>query len=190
MLMRRINIPALSIALLAFSAIPLQASAQTAFQTADVMNFATGAAVTGGATLSRSDNSVQLRGSIAGLDKKAVYSAWWIIFNNPAECTGGGQGVCTGADVYPGGPADAGVLNASGFVTGTDGTGYFVGELETGPAPSGMPCCFGQLNDSVTAEIHIVFQTHGRAVPGTVGFEMTNPTGIDQLFAVFLPPVL
>ena len=178
----------LSVALLALAAIPATGMAQTAFQAADVMNFTTGEATTGAMTLSRSANSVQLRGSMAGLDKKSVYSVWWIIFNNPAGCVGGGDGICTGDDVYPGGPADAGVLNASGFVTGTDGTGYFVGELETGAPPAGMPCCFGQLNDSVSAEIHIVIQTHGPAVVGTIATEMTLPTGIDQYFAVFLTP--
>lgn len=175
-------------ALLALVAVPATGFAQVAFQDSNVMSFSTGEAISGGATLSRSANSVQLRGSIAGLDKKGVYSAWWIIFNNPAAC-GNNTGVCTGADVFPGGPADPGVLNASGFVTGTDGTGYFVGELESGPAPAGM-AGFGQLNDSITAEIHIVFQSHGNAVPGTVAFEMTHPTGIDQYFAVFLPPAL
>jgi len=185
--MKRIKFPALSIALIALFGIPLQASAQTAFQAADVMNFSDGMATTGGMTLSRSDNSVQLRGSMAGLDKKTVYSVWWIIFNNPNGCVGGGAGVCTGDDAYPGGPADASVANASGFVTGTDGIGYFVGELETGALPSGM-CCFGQLNDAVGAEIHIVVQTHGRGVAGTFATEMTNPTGIDTFFAVFLTP--
>ena len=174
--------------MLAFSAIPATSMAQTVFQAADVMNFTTGEATTGAMTLSRSANSVQVRGSMAGLGKKSVYSVWWIIFNNPAGCVGGGDGICTGADVYPGGPADAAALNASGFLTGTDGTGYFVGELETGAPPAGMPCCFGQLNDSVGAEIHVVVQTHGPAVVGTIATEMTLPTGIDQYFAVFLTP--
>ena len=179
---------ALSVALLVFAAVPRASLAQVSFQAADIMNFSTGEATTGAMTLSRSADSVQLRGSIAGLDKKSVYSVWWIIFNNPAGCVGGGDGVCTGADVYPGGPADAAALNASGFVTGTDGTGYFMGELETGPAPAGMPCCFGQLNDSVGAEIHIVIQTHGPGTPGTFAAEMTNANGLDQYFAVFLTP--
>lgn len=186
--MKRTKTLSLSVVLLAFTAIPATGMAQTAFQAADVMHFSTGEATTGAMTLSRSASSVQVRGSIAGLDKKSVYSVWWIIFNNPAGCVGGGDGICTGDDVYPGGPADAAALNASGFLTGTDGTGYFVGELETGAPPAGMPCCFGQLNDSVGAEIHIVIQTHGRAVAGTIATEMTLPTGIDQYFAVFLTP--
>ncbi|MDH3620101.1 MAG: hypothetical protein OER91_04370 [Gammaproteobacteria bacterium] len=188
--MKRIKSIVISTALLVLGAVPATSFAQVAFQAADIQNFSDGTVTTGAMTLSRSAGSVQLRGSMAGLDKKTVYSVWWIIFNNPNGCVGGGEGVCTGADVYPGGPADAGVINASGFVTGTDGTGYFVGELETGPAPSGMPCCFGQLNDSVSAEIHIVVQTHGPGVPGTFATEMTNPTGIDQFFAIFLSPAL
>ena len=186
--MKRTRSCLIAIVLMMFAAVPATSFAQTAFQAADVMRFSTGEATTGAMTLSRSANSVQLRGTMAGLEKKSVYSVWWIIFNNPAGCVGGGEGVCTGLDVYPGSPADAAALNASGFVTGTDGTGYFVGELETGAPPAGMPCCFGQLNDSVGAEIHIVIQTHGPAVVGTIATEMTLPTGIDQYFAVFLTP--
>ena len=59
-------------ALLALVAVPATGFAQVAFQDSNVMSFSTGEAISGGATLSRSANSVQLRGSIAGLDKKGV----------------------------------------------------------------------------------------------------------------------
>ena len=64
------------------AAVPATSFAQTAFQAADVMNFSTGEVTTGAMTLSRSANSVQVRGTMAGLEKKSVYSVWWIIFNN------------------------------------------------------------------------------------------------------------
>jgi len=178
---------ALSMTVFLLSAAPSISVADGAFQASDAISFHTGAPIAGGATLTRDDDSIHVRGALSGIKKKAVYSVWWIIFNNPAECLGGGPGVCGETDVYPGGPADVGVRNASGFITGTDGTAYFVGELDAGPPPAGLDAGFGQLNDSMGAEVHLVIQSHGTAVPGTVAFEMTHPTGVD-LYAVIFPP--
>jgi len=177
--------PTLTVFILA--AVPMVSVADGAFQASDAITFGTGVPIAGGATLTRDDDSIHVRGALSGIKKKTVYSVWWIIFNSPANCSGGGEGVCGGADVFPGGPADAGVRNASGFITGTDGTAYFVGELEEGEPPAGLDAGFGQLNDVMGAEIHLVIQSHGRAVPGTVAFEMTHPTGVD-LYAVIFPP--
>jgi hypothetical protein len=166
---------------------PMVSVADGTFQASDAISFHSGAPIAGGATLNRDDDSIHVRGALSGVEKKTVYSVWWIIFNNPDGCLAGGPGVCGLSDVYPNGPADAGVRNASGFITGTDGTAYFVGELEAGPPPEGLDAGFGQLNDSMGAEIHLVIQSHGRAVPGTVAFEMTHPTGVDLYAVVFAP---
>ena len=179
---------ALSMTVLLLSAAPSISVADGAFQASDAISFHTGAPIAGGATLTRDDDSIHVRGALSRIKKKAVYSVWWIIFNNPTRCLDGGPGVCGETDVYPGGPADIGVRNASGFITGTDGTAYFVGELEAGTPPAGL-AGFGQLNDSMGAEVHLVIQWHGRAVPGTVAFEMSNPTGVD-LYAVVFPPAV
>jgi hypothetical protein len=186
-MLKKIRMLAPSITLLFLSTVPLTSVADGSFQASDAIMFHTGVPIAGGVTLTRDDDSIRIRGALSGIKKKAVYSVWWIIFNNPAECLDGGPGVCGEKDVYPGGPADIGVRNASGFITGTDGTAYFVGELEAGPPPAGL-AGFGQLNDAMGAEVHLVIQSHGGAVPGTVAFEMTHPTGTDLYGVIFAPP--
>jgi len=175
-----------SLGFLMLSLTPPIAAADGAFQASDVHIFLTDTPIAGAATLTRDDDSIETRGALSKIEKKAVYSVWWIIFNNPAGCSGEGEGVCGLADVFPDGPADAAVRNASGFISGTDGTAYFVGELEEGEPPAGLPG-FGQLNDPMGAEVHLVIQSHGTPVPGTVAFEMTHPTGTDLYAVVFLP---
>jgi len=162
------------------------------FQTSEVYSFTTGDPTAGGGTLNRDDDSIHLRVSMAGLDKKSTYSAWWIIFNNPAACGGdNAPAPCTAADL--GLPAVGGaVRNAGGFVTGTDGTGYFSGELEAGDMPVGM-AGFGALGDSMDAEVHILMQSHSKHSVGDVSMQMSvpgaacNPDCADQLFLVFPP---
>ncbi len=75
-----------------------------------------------------------------------------------------------------------------------DGTGNTVGKLMEGAPPTGPAAAgFGQLNDSVGAEIHIVVQTHGAPLVGSVATQMTIPGAAcntvcaDQFGIVFLP---
>lgn len=177
--------------LFAFTA-PLIANAQSTFQASNAITFGGGVVVKGAGTLLREEDSVELRFAMMGLTKKTAYTLWWIIFNEPGMCS---DGVCGEDDVSPGGPADAGVRNAGAFITGTDGVANVVGELDVGPAPTGPAAAgFGQLNDSVAAEIHIVVQAHGRPLRGSVAEQMTIPGAAcnknckDQ-FALVFPPV-
>lgn len=185
-----------SVALLLTIAVPLCAIADSTFQASNVHIFGTDIAVAGAGTLLRDDDSVELRVVVTGLNKKSAYTLWWIIFNNPAACVyGTAPALCGAGDL--GVPAvDAGVRNAAAFITGTDGTANVIGNLpegspSTGPAAAG----FGQLNDSENAEIHIVIQTHGAPLPGSVAEQMTipgaacNPSCEDQFAIVFLPLV-
>jgi len=170
-----------SIALLAPA---LALAGANTFQTADLRHVIGAAPALGGGTLNRSANSIQVRVAATGLEATAVYSAWFVIFNAPENCAGG-PGNCAGPDV--GNPATkAGVRNAGGFITGADGSGYFTGSMSTGAAPAGM-AGFGRLMNGLNAEIHIVLQTHGAPAPGTVGFEMSHPTGDDEYFLIFPP---
>lgn len=184
----------LSITLLVGVTAPLTASAESTFQASNVITFGEGKLRRGAGTLLREDDSVELRFQMIGLDKKSVYTLWWIIFNDPDMCSAGGAGVCGEDDVFPDGPANAGVLNAGAFITGTDGTANIVAELDVGPAPTGPAAAgFGQLNDSMAAEIHIVVQTHGSPLKGKVDEQMTKPGAgcntecEDQYAIVFLP---
>jgi hypothetical protein len=151
--------------------------------------------------LLRDETSVELRAEFSGLDASATYTLWWIIFNNPEECTtGAAPALCGEGDLNPDrdgegvNPVDRGVRNASGFITGTAGTANTRARLKEGPSPTGPAMAgFGQLNDSVGAEIHIVVQTHGAPLAGSVDQQMTVPNAScntvceDQFAIVFLP---
>lgn len=171
------------------------------FQVSDAHVFGTSTAVPGAGTLLRSNSSLDLRVQMSGLDTNAAYTLWWIIFNNPEECTtGAAPALCGAGDLDPDrdgpgvNPVDRGVRNAAAFITGADGTANIVGKLYEGPAPTGPAAAgFGQLNDAVGAEIHIVIQTHGAPLVESVATQMTvpggacNPACADQFAIVFLP---
>ena len=182
---KTITFKGLALSLLVASMAPALAFAgDSTFQSENLRFFVGGAPTTGAGTLTRHDNSVHLRVSATGFDATAVYSAWYIIFNKPENCADNTPGGCLGSDI--GNPAvKAAVLNAGGFVSGADGSGYFSGTLETGKAPSGM-CCFGKLMSGTKAEIHVLLLTHGAPVPGTVNAHMSTPAGgTDQFFLIF-----
>ena len=124
---------------------------------------------------------------------------WFVVFNNPDNCT---DGVCGEDDVingFPpaldGGPAGASVHFAAGHVANS-GTWHSAGSLQVGDT-SGM--LFGlPLQDAMTAEVHIVARSHGPAstlLPGELGYAinsigggcMTNTCG-DAQAAIFNPP--
>lgn len=177
------------------------ADGASTFQASNVHTFDTGIAVAGAATLLRDNNSVDLRVQMSGLDTNSAYTLWWIIFNNPEECTTGeAPTLCGAGDLNPDrdgegiNPVDRGVRNAAGFITGLDGTANVQGRLAEGTPPGGPAAAgFGQLNDSVGAEIHIVVQTHGTPLVGSVADQMTVPGAAcntvceDQFGIVFLP---
>jgi len=179
----------------------LEGAGGSTFQSSNALVFGSDVEVGGAGTLLRTDNSVELRAMMSGLDTNAVYTLWWIIFNNPEECTlGTAPALCGGGDLNPDrdgegvNPVDGGVRNAAAFVTGMDGTGNVRGKLMEGAPPTGPAVAgFGQLNDSVGAEIHIVVQTHGAPLVGSVADQMTIPGAAcnaeceDQFAIIFLP---
>ena len=148
------------IALLAF---PLTATAQSTFQAVNAIDFGSGGVTSSAGTLTREEDSVELTLALSGLDKKAAYSVWWILFNDGNPCIAAGN--CTGADLE-------GVVNASGFVTGTDGTAYMTAELDVGPLSTGK-VFFGELTDGFLDEIHIVIQSHGKTEAGHVAEQIS-----------------
>jgi len=174
---------AVSLSIIALVPVVALAGAGT-FQAVDAHFFGTTDPANGAGTLTRHADSIHVRATMAGLDPSASYSAWYVIFNRPDQCAGG-PGACDLADL--GNPdVRLGVLNAGGFVSTADGTGYFTGTLQTGQPPAGM-CCFGRLMHGYKSEVHIILQSHGPAVAGTVATEIALPTGADQ-FAIVFPP--
>jgi hypothetical protein len=104
-----------------------------------------------------------------------VYTLWWVIFNYPANCSGG---VCNLDDVvpFPGNTA-AGVslIYGAGHVIPTSGRGNFAADLAVGDTTGAM---FGPgLIDPLGAEIHAVLRTHGPVIPGLLDEQLSTFTG-------------
>lgn len=160
------------------------------FQTAEVHEFVGGADTTSGGTLTRKKNEVWARLALHGLEADAVYTVWWIIFNDPDSCAGG-PGNCGGPDL---GIAGGSVINAAGFVTSSSGTANITAHLEARRPPAGLWVAppLGQKGllpgNGHGAELHMVIQNHGPVVAGTVGVEISLPTGVDEL-GIGFPPV-
>lgn len=126
------------------------------------------------------------------------YTVWIVIFNRPQFCA---TSPCTGADLpeFVGGMGDprvdVAVLNASGSITGSDGNGGGVLNLDfsakAGRVPEGL-CCFGKLarRNGLKAEVHIVVDKHP---PPTDPMDETywithlNTPFMGHRFAIFLP---
>lgn len=178
----------------------------TSFQSAEMVDFGTGADVKGGGILLRSKNAVEARLSTMGLDAGTAYTVWWVIFNKPSKCS---ASECGEDDIVIGemlnrhaiDQAEISVIYANGFVTGTDGVANVTAHLNAGKVPAGWDVDFGWKDDKKSglkkengnkAELHLVVRSHGPAMAGNVGFQTSNFDGScgvckDQQAIVFNP---
>lgn len=107
----------------------------------------------------RNDNGITYQLRTTGLRPGNAYTLWLVVINNPAFCAGA---ACTAGEIFN--PAsDSQVRFASGHVAGGSGQGTFAGHVSEG-ALSGWLSNRG-LEDARTAEIHLVVNDHGPALP-------------------------
>ncbi len=120
------------------------------------------------ASLMRDDDGVTATLKTSDLEAGAVYTVWWVIFNNPESCAD----VCGLADL--GTPeVEPGVYFAAGHVIGNNGKANFGMRLNEDTLPDGpgqIPFAGldNPLMDSMKAEVHLVVRTHGEPIPGLV----------------------
>ena len=181
--MKRIMLSAISAVLVLLPAISFaDPPVTTQYSMVDDLTVPPGV-TTGAASLVRSKNAVGGRISTTLSAPNIPITVWYIVFNNPEECTGpviftdpvtGAETRCDLGDVFggpggsPGGPADPAVINASGGISSSDGMGAGSINLEyglTGGQGSGgpnQPCCFGELrkNNGHGAEVHLLVDEH------------------------------
>lgn len=162
--------------------------ADTSIQAADQQDFNTTEPVGGGGVLTREDDEISASLALSELDKKAGYTIWWVVFNEPDECNEGAGGGCGEPDLFDP-DVEASVFFAGGFVTGTDGTANVTVALDAGPIPIGADVVIGAgsviggedscgegvdcdtgivpgLYSACAAEVHMVIRTHGKVIPG------------------------
>ena len=168
---------------------------EQSYQTANVVDFHTGVPRKGAATLWRSENSVIANVHTSQLHRKAAYSIWWVIWNDPSLCVGG----CGEDDLEIAGNE---VFYAGGFVTGTDGTANVTLPLKAGSLADGIDVLIDSDSDNVgleegnghDAEFHLVIRSHGKTISGMADVQIGTFNGacdinrcIDHQAVVFLP---
>ena len=142
--------------------------------------FADGASADGKSILTRTDTMITSTVEGANLTPGNAYTVWFVVFNNPAACTGecGEDDIFDGDDLNVEGvmAAKIGVGNATANIAKADGTAEFGAVLRPGPyASTGHQLLFpaGLMGDALLldgntkgAEVHIIVQDHGQARGG------------------------
>lgn len=144
----------------------------------------------GEATLIRSEYGIYAHVETTGLQAGDAVTLWWVIFNEPQNCS---DGVCGENDIFNFDENEELVLNedasmplnfeglasaqiaiarADGHVIDVDGDAVFQGFLPAGGFATEDLMGLG-LVDALKAEVHLVVRTHGQAIPGQVD-EMIN----------------
>ncbi len=121
-----------------------------------------------------------------------AYTTWWVIFNNPSECTDGECGSDDSGKAV-GNPTGGSVLWATGGIVGPDRMGHFSASLGVGLDAAPGPVLRGPgLTNPMGSEIHIVVRYHGPASFGdaaVLGAELTTVGGTCDTFPCYDPQV-
>jgi hypothetical protein len=119
------------------------------------------------AELFSTEDGIAMNIRTTGLENGHVYTAWWIVFNNPENCA---AEICTPADIGAEG-VNGNVTYADGILLTEDGRMELAGSLATGEIPEAwfdVP-----LSNPLGADVHIVLHDHGPVIPEMAG-DMIN----------------
>lgn len=126
------------------------------------------------AQLVTNDQGATLQVNTTGLTPGHAVTLWWVVFNNPENCS---DGVCGGDDAFPppgNTAAGASVSFAGGHVIGGDGQANYGAHLSVGEEAAPWPV--GLLNPRM-AEIHFVLRDHGPAIPEIIEEQISTAGG-------------
>ena len=125
--------------------------------------------VVGTSRIIRTPNGIEFHLRTTELTAGNAYTLWFVVFNNPAGCTFGGQGVCGPTDVVND-LARPDMMWAAGSLVSGSGEATFAGRRQAGDGsssangPVGLPA-YG-LEDPYGAEVQLVVHNHGPVIPG------------------------
>lgn len=107
----------------------------------------------------RNDNGIAYQLRTTGLQPGNAYTLWLVVINNPSICA---ADACTAGEIFN--PAsDSQVRFAAGHVAGGSGQGTFAGHVSEGALSGWLPN--RELDDARGAEVHLVLNDHGPALP-------------------------
>jgi hypothetical protein len=118
------------------------------------------------AQLVRTDGNVSASFQARDLIPGHVYSMWFLFINNPGECSAY-PADCTAGDIlFNTEEVQADVTYGGGIVAGGSGMGTLSGHVAEGALANAW---FGNgFQDARQADIHLVVNDHGPAIPGMV----------------------
>ncbi len=135
--------------------------------TVPVITFATEEEV-GTSRLTRTDNAIATRTNTTELVHRHVTTLWWVIFNNPDECTDN----CGNDDLFEPTAAQPSCPYADGSIVGGNGNARFQDRLTVGEDRNSCLEFFGAEDHGLLnpegAEVHVVVRSHGPLIPGMV----------------------
>lgn len=118
----------------------------------------------------RSAEGVTVQMHTMNLEPGNVYTAWWVLANNPDVCE---ASPCSGADfVGKAAEAQTEVAYADGVIVGESGEAHFAAYLPVGEVTDD-PWFGNGFTNPTGAEIHLVINSHGPLIPERAG-EMLN----------------
>lgn len=164
--MRRTRLVLATIALSALAtATPAAAQAGA---TANVYRFADGSQVAGAwSSLTTTDAGAEMTLHTSDLPAGHTVTVWWVVFNQPQNCSHPEAGLRCGPGDLPifGGDDSAvtSIVYAAGHEVGASGRATFAGHLGTGDTTGAL---FGPgLTNPTGADIHLVVRDHGALPP-------------------------
>ncbi len=118
----------------------------------------------------RSAEGVTVQMHTRDLEPGTVYTAWWVLANNPEVCE---ASPCSGADfVGKAAEAQTEVAYADGVIVGESGEAHFAAYLPVGEVTDD-PWFGNGFTNPTGAEIHLVINSHGPLIPERAS-EMLN----------------
>jgi len=143
--------------------------------------------------LVRMHHGLSMTMETTGLEPNHVYTVWWVIFNNPENCT---DDLCGPDDVFLMEDGEfvltddglrqpnvagremtqASSLRATGNIGYEDGTSVFRAHLPINDTTDDI--AFGPaLLDSMGSEVHLIIRTHGEMIPELLNEQLMTAWG-------------
>jgi hypothetical protein len=176
-----------AVVMLIASAVPVSAHNGATKQTADLHPFPLAPAGYGldadgenyrSANLVRTDGGISFRMRTDSLTPGDVVTVWYVIFNNPGNCSGADaeSGPRCGLPDLGNDKVGLSIMWAAGSIGGRNGTANWAGHIREGQLNPPHPV-FGVgdgLTDARGAEVHLIVHSHGPARPGDIGDQLRS----------------
>jgi hypothetical protein len=141
------------LAALAMSLVMGNARAEGECDNQEVIDIA-GLGLSGSAKLCSSSGGLKAKFRVHGLQPGDAYTGWWVYFDDPSLCTGGGEGICGDPDFAP---------SEAGGGTPLAVFGRFVSTVGSRSGNTNLSGNWGGMQPSSGSQIWLLLLSHGPA---------------------------